>query len=122
GGTVMHYSDGKRHLCFSILSAWIVDHAKQATLHGISNKSCLKCEVTSDKVGRDPQRIYNIHDYTVSAKTVMEYGGTGTASITQHFQHIGVKIGRTTFSGLHCIDPVDLHKPDLLHNIYLGLF
>ena len=52
----------------------------------------------------------------------MEYGGIGTASVTQHFQHIGVKIGRNVFSGLHCVDPADLHKPDLLHNIYLGLF
>ena len=58
GGTVMDCSDGKRRLCFPILSAWIADHAEHATLHGISNKSCPRCEVTSDELGGDPRRIY----------------------------------------------------------------
>jgi len=33
-----------------------------------------------------------------------------------------MKIGRNVFTGLHSVNPADLHKPDLLHNIYLGLF
>jgi len=33
-----------------------------------------------------------------------------------------VKIERNVFSGLYRVNPADLHKPDLLHNIYLGLF
>jgi len=31
-------------------------------------------------------------------------------------------MGRNVFTGLHRLNPTDLHKPDLLHNIYLGLF
>jgi len=34
---------------------------------------------------------------------------------------VGVKIGRNVFTGLHRVNPSDLHKLDLLHNIYLGL-
>jgi len=33
-----------------------------------------------------------------------------------------VKIGRNVFTGLHHVNPSDLHKPDLLHKICLGLF
>ena len=44
-GTVMDCADGKTHLCFLILSAWIADHAEHAAFHGIGSKSCPKCEV-----------------------------------------------------------------------------
>ena len=33
-----------------------------------------------------------------------------------------MKIDRNVFSGLYRVNLADLHKPDLLHNIYLGLF
>ena len=33
-----------------------------------------------------------------------------------------MKIDRNVFSGLYRVSPADLHKPDLLHNIYRGLF
>src|SRR5205807_3128849 len=48
GGTVIDSLDGKRHLYFPILSTWIADHTEHVTLHGISNKSCPKCEVMSN--------------------------------------------------------------------------
>jgi len=44
------------------------------------------------------------------------------ADIAEHFQRLGVKIGNNLFIGLDRVSPADLHKPDLLHNIYLGLF
>src|SRR5437588_4802658 len=47
---------------------------------------------------------------------------TGMANIPEYFRQIGVKMGRNVFSGLHRVDPEDLQKPDILHNIYLGLF
>ena len=33
-----------------------------------------------------------------------------------------MKIDRNIFSGLYRVNPADLHKPDLLQNIYLPLF
>jgi len=35
---------------------------------------------------------------------------------------VGVKIGRNVFKGLERVNRSDLHKPDLLHNLYLRLF
>ena len=59
---------------------------------------------------------------TLHAKKASEYERTGTPSIAKYFQQIGLKIGRNVFSGLYLVDSADLHKLDLLHNIYLGLF
>jgi len=44
------------------------------------------------------------------------------ASIAEYFQRLGVKIANNVFTGLDLVSPWDLHKPDLLQNIYLGLF
>jgi len=42
--------------------------------------------------------------------------------IAEYFQPLGVKIGNNVSIGLDRVSPTDLHKVDLLHNIYLGLF
>ena len=47
---------------------------------------------------------------------------SGEAGIAEYFQQVGVKIGRNVFTELYLVNPADLHKPDLLHNIYLCLF
>src|SRR5207302_4087115 len=73
-------------------------------------------------LGKYSRLPYKSHDYTLYAKKASEHERTRTPSIAEYFQQIGLKIGRNVFSELHCVDPSDLHKPDLLHNIYLGLF
>ena len=47
---------------------------------------------------------------------------TQDTHIADYFHQIGMKIDRNVFSGLYRVNPADLHKPDLLHNIYLGHF
>jgi len=44
------------------------------------------------------------------------------ACLAEYFQRLGVKIGTNVFTGLDRVSPADLHKPDILHNICLGLF
>ena len=44
------------------------------------------------------------------------------ASIAEYLQQLGIKIGNNVLAGLDRVNPADLHKPDLLHNIYLRLF
>jgi len=120
-GTVMDCADGKTHLRFPILSAWIADHAEQAGLHGIGSKSCPKCEVPSKELGWNPRKIYEARDYTLYWENAREQE-SGEAGIAEYFQQVGVKIGRNVFTELYRVYPADLHKPDLLHNIYLSLF
>jgi len=90
-------------------------------LHGIGSKLCPKCEVLSKELGGNPQKIYEAHEYSLYWEKAREHE-SGEAGIAEYFQQVGVKIGRNVFTELYRINPADLHKPDLLHNIYLGLF
>ena len=120
-GTVMDCADGKTRLCFSILSAWIADHAEHAALHGIGSQSYPICEVPSKKLGGNPRKIYESRDYTLYWEKAQEQE-SGEAGIAEYFQQVGVKISCKVFTELYGVNPADLHMPDLLHNIYLRLF
>ena len=52
----------------------------------------------------------------------MRHEPAEAAGIAEYFQRLREKIGNTVFTGLDRGSPADLHKPDLLPNIYLGLF
>jgi len=118
----MDCADGKTRLCFPILSAWIADHAEHAALQGIGRKSCPKCEVPCEELGGDPRRIYETRDYLPYREKALRHEPAEAAGIAECFQRLSVKIRNNVFIGLHRVSPADLHKPDLLHNIYLGLF
>jgi len=121
-GTVMDCSDGKPRTCFPILLAWIADHAEHAALQGIGSKSCPKCEVPCKELGRNPRRIYVTRDFMRYREKALRYELAEAASIAEGFQQLRVKIGNNVFIGLDRVSPADLHKPGLLHNIYLRLF
>ena len=121
-GAVMDCADAKTRLCFPILSAWIADHAEHTILNGISSKSCPQCEVPATQLGQDPRNIYKPRNYAHDAQKAWENEQTQDTHIADYFHQIGMKIDRNVFSGLYRVNPADLHKPDLLHNIYLGLF
>jgi len=118
----MDPADGKSWQCVPIFSAWISDLVEHTILHGITNKSCPRCEVPATKLGQDPQNTYKPRDYADYAQKTREYRQTQATSIADHFHQIGVKIDRNIFSKLYRVNPADLPKPDILHNIYLGLF
>jgi len=121
-GTVMNCADGKTRLCFPILSAWIAEHAEHAALQGIGSKSCPKCEVPCEERGGDSQRMYETGDYMLYREKPLGYEPAEAAGIGEYFQRLGVKIGNNGFTGLDRVSRADLHKADLLHNIYLALF
>jgi len=37
-------------------------------------------------------------------------------------ESLGIRLGQNVFYGLNPISPSYLHKPDMLHTVYLGLF
>jgi len=121
-GTVMDCAEGKRRLCFPILSAWIVDHAEHTALHGIGSKSCPKCEVLCKELGGNPLKMYETRDYILYSEKALRREPAEVAGIAEYFQQVGVKIRNNILAGLDRVNPADLHKADLLHNIYLGLF
>ena len=121
-GAVMDCANGKTPLCFPILSARIADSAEHTILNGISSKSCPQCEVPDRELGQDRQNIYESGNYAHYAQRAWEYKQTQNTHIADYFHQIGMKIDRNVFSGLYRVNTADLHKPDLLYNIYLGLF
>ena len=121
-GALMDCADGKTRLCFPLLSAWIADHAEHTILNGIGSKSCPRCEVPATELGQDPRNIYESRNYPHYAQKTWESEQTQDPHIADYFHQIGMKIDCNVFSGLYRVNPADLHKPDLLHNIYGGLF
>jgi len=93
-----------------------------AALEGIGSKSCPKCEIPCEELGRDRRRIYETCNHMRYREKALKHEPAAAAGIAEYFQRLGVKIGNNVFIGLDQVSPADLHKPDLLHNIYLGLF
>ena len=121
-GTVMDCADGKTPLCFPILSPLIADHGDHATLHRMGSRFCPRCEVSCKELEENPQKMYKVSDATSYREKALEHQPGEAAAIAQYFQQAGVTIGRNIVTGLHRVNPADLYKPDLLPNIYLGLF
>ena len=121
-GAMMDCADGKTRLCFPILSACIANHAEHTILNGTSSKSCPHYEVPATELGQDPRNIDEPRNYAHYAQKAWEYEQTQDTHIADYFHQIGMKIDYNIFSGLYRVNPADLHKPNLLHNIYHGLF
>jgi len=66
--------------------------------------------------------MYETRDCILYREKALRNERAEVAGIAEYFQQVGVKIGNNIFAGLDRVYPADLHKPDLLHNIYLGLF
>jgi len=66
--------------------------------------------------------MYETHDYMLYTEKALRHEPAEAASIAEYFERLGVKIGNNVFTGLDQVSLTDLHKLDLLHNIYLGLF
>ena len=94
---------------------------EHATLHGIGSKSCPMSEVPSKELGGNPRKIYEARDYTLYWEKAQEQE-SGEAGIAEYCQQVGVQIGRNVLAELYRVNWADLHKPELLHNNYLGLF
>jgi len=120
-GTVMDCEDGKTRLCFRIFSAWIADHAEHPASKGIGSKSSPKCQAPCGELGGDWHQTYETRDYSRYGAKALRHEPEEAAGITAYFQWSCFKIENNVWIGLDRVSPADLHKPDLLHNIYLGL-
>jgi len=74
------------------------------------------------KLVRIHENIYEPRNNAYYAQKTWEYKQAQDSNIPDYFHQIGMKIDRNVFSGLYRVNPADLHKSDLLHNIYPGLF
>jgi len=119
---VMDCVERKTRLCSPILSAWIADHAGHEALHRIGSKSCPKCKVPCKELGENPLKIYETRDYILYRENALRHELAEVAGLAEYFQQVSVEIGNNVFTVLDRVNPAELHKLDLLHNIYHGLF
>jgi len=90
---VIDCADGKTRLCFTILSAWIVDHAEHAALHRIGSKLGPSCEAQGMELGGNSLKMYGTRHYVLYREKALRHELAEVAGIAEYFQHVGVKIG-----------------------------
>ena len=125
-GILIDCTDGRVRKCFPILAAWIADHMENISLHGVKSNACPRCEISPDILGSHMQNGYPTRDYARYDRLEQEIWDRSAEShacdVRTTLDALGIKIGRNDFYGMQRVSAPDLHKPDLLHTIYLGLF
>ena len=117
-GVNIDCAEGKVQICFPILSAWIADHEDNLAVHRIKANVCPKCEVLLGKLGTDTNS-HRARDYARYECCERESAMDDSRTM---FETLGSDLEKNVFHGLHRVSAPALHKPDLLHTVYLGLF
>lgn len=111
-GYKMECADENVRLCFPAVSAWMADHMENANLHAININRCPSCTAKPDELGHIPDEKFPSRNYLTYAQALQS---SDTNSLTQD----GVKRINSALWHLD-IEPRDLVRADLLHNLYLG--
>ena len=121
-GVPIDCADGKVRRCFPILSAWVADHMENVTLHGLKSNACPTCEVPAEELGTNIKN-YRARDYARYERyEYNRFPGSNSDGAHAKFRGLGINLGQNVFRGLHRVSVPDLHTPDMLHTVYLGLF
>ena len=107
-------ADGNVRLYFPKLFCWLADHMENATIHGISNNHCPICVSPTDRLGEYLEAVYPTRaheDYAVA------YSQSDTAGLSAH----GVKNIKNALWSVPQLNPPNLVRADILHNILLGI-
>jgi hypothetical protein len=121
-GKEMNCSDGMVRQCFLVLAAWIADHVENEILHGLKRMSCVVCEVPVERLGSNAEEVYPTRDYEKYTEIAQRYFDSGDERFATSLSAVGVKIERNVFAGISRVTIPLLYKPDILHNVYLGIF
>ena len=119
-GVPIDCADGKVQRCFPILAGWIVDHMENVALHRIKSNVSPRCKVPTGELESNT-KVYPVRDYT----RYQCFKDGNRIAETDHDitpASLGISFGQIIFYGLPRVSPSDLHKPDMLHTVYLGIF
>jgi hypothetical protein len=124
-GVDIVYSDGYKRNCYPRLSSWIADHKEYITLFDMKSSSCPRCEIPFDQIGiptptHFPKRDWGMYEDIKDALKLAT-----TVSERKRFRDLLDKRGlhetSLALSNIQGIVLEDIHKPDILHCLYLGL-
>jgi hypothetical protein len=117
-GELIACTDEYEHQCFPVLSGWIAPQPEHANLQNISTSSCPRCQLEFHSFGRTrrgPTR--DNEDSRQRVKLFIE--NPGNLEPVEYLVARSVKTIFNAFCGMPRVNPYDLNKPDILHNIYL---
>jgi len=114
-------TDGKVWRGFPILATWIVDQMENVAVHRIKSNTCPRGEVPALQLGTN-MKVYLVRDYAIYPHYDYEnwIGETDHTDIPP--TSLGIRLGSNIVYGLNRVSASDLHKPDMLHTVDLGLF
>lgn len=119
-GELIKCADGYERLCFPVLSGWIADQPEHSNLQNISTSACPRCEVEFHNLGSTRRSSMRNHeDYRERVQLFGE--NPGNLEPVEYLVARSVKTLFNAFWGMPRVNPYDLNKPDILHNIYLGM-
>jgi len=102
------------------------DHMENLPLHRIKSNNCPKCEVPPDALGSwagyHHARDYAKHECYECETPSLNSEHYDPAHACDPIETECIKTQQNVFQGLMRVSTPDLHKPDMLYIIYLGLF
>ena len=121
-GKEMNCSDGMARHHFPVLAAWIANQAENEALHGMKRMGCTVCVVPLERLGSVVEECFPTQDYERYARIVQRYLDMGDEDFATSLLAVEVRMNRNIFAGIPRVRVPLLFKPDVLHNIYIGLF
>ncbi|KAI5848606.1 hypothetical protein DFP73DRAFT_474133, partial [Morchella snyderi] len=134
-GILMGCSDGYERRCWRILAAWLADHVEKCNLLSTKFNMCPKCEIPVNKLGEyqaDPHKIY-ARDQGKYHRMYRQYTALKDLNnpnrdekrelktLAKWFEKQGLRPLYNPFWDLPLVQAYELHKPDMLHVVYLGI-
>ena len=113
-GYEMGCADGNIRLCFPKLFCWLADHMENATIHGIASNRCPICTTPTEKLGEYADSTYPVRSH---ASYAMTYGESDALGLNMQ----GVKNIHNALWSIPSLNPPDLVRADILHNVLLGV-
>ena len=127
-GALRRCSDGKMRCCWPILASLLADHMEHANLVGVKLNACPKCQTPKDQLGSPILPLdleSHLRKSAVFQQKYRAYQNAKTASdrqaenITENwFESVSARPVACVFWYLPHVEAYDLHRPDVLHNIY----
>lgn len=100
---------------------WIADQPEHTSLLNINNQACPRCEVDFKGLGSLQENSPYIQERDI--KIVERYNvETSDTAPVEYFLSKSLKTLYNALSALPRAQAYDFHKPNMLHNIYFGLF
>jgi len=102
-------------LCFPKLFCWLADHMENAKLHGIAINCYHSCKIPTEKLGKHSETGYPTRSH-------QDYIATYKESDETSLHASGVKNIQNALWSIPSLNPPELVRAHILHNILLGVF